>query len=125
MKRYLAITFALCSVSAGLLAAQTKEPETNPNDPVVKADQALVAAFYKGDKATINKYLDADFSWIDTDGIMWARPEVLRAGLKPLVPVADDAITGRFIATSGSHPVVLSFSRPVRARLASTAFPRN
>jgi len=90
MKRYLAIAFALCSVSAGLVAAQTKAPETNPNDAVVKADQALVAAFYKGDKATINKYLDADFSWIDTDGIMWARPDVLRAGLKPLVPVASD-----------------------------------
>ena len=91
MKRHLAIAFVMCAVSASLVAAQTMKPESaNPNDEVVKADQALVAAFYKGDTATVNKYLDADFSWIDTDGIMWARPDVLRAGLKPLVPVASD-----------------------------------
>ena len=90
MKRYISIVMVLCAVSAGLLAAQTKQTDANTNDPVVQADQALVAAFYKGDKATVNKYLDADFSWIDTDGIMWAREDALRAGLKPLVPVASD-----------------------------------
>jgi hypothetical protein len=90
MKRNLAIAFVLCALSAGLVAAQSKQPDANANDEVVQADQALVAAFYKGDTATVNKYLDPDFSWIDTDGIMWAREDVLRAGLKPLVPVASD-----------------------------------
>src|ERR1035438_670383 len=90
MKRCFAAAFVLCSVTAGLVAAQTHQTDANANDEVIKADQALVAAFYKGDSATVNKYLDADFSWIDTDGIMWAREDALRAGLKPLVPVADD-----------------------------------
>ena len=90
MKRYISFVVMLCAVSAGLLAAQTKQTDANASDAVVQADQALVAAFYKGDKATVNKYLDADFSWIDTDGIMWAREDALRAGLKPLVPVASD-----------------------------------
>jgi hypothetical protein len=90
MKRYISIVVVFCAVSAGLVAAQTKQTDANAKDAVVQADQALVAAFYKGDKATVNKYLDADFSWIDTDGIMWAREDALRAGLKPLVPVASD-----------------------------------
>jgi hypothetical protein len=89
MKRFFAVALTL-SVTAGLVAAQTQQPDANANDEVVKADQALVAAFYRGDSATVNKYLDADFSWIDTDGIMWAREDALRAGLKPLVPVASD-----------------------------------
>jgi hypothetical protein len=90
MKRYISIVVVFCAVSAGLVAAQTKQTDANAKDAVVQADQALVAAFYKGDKVTVNKYLDADFSWIDTDGIMWAREDALRAGLKPLVPVASD-----------------------------------
>src|SRR3984957_531058 len=90
MKRFLAIASILCA--AGVLSAQTKQPDANAKDVVVQADQALVAAFIKGDKATVNKYLDPDFSWIDTDGVMWAREDALRAGLKPLVPVASDVI---------------------------------
>ena len=88
MKSYVAIALMLCALSAGLVAAQTKRPAGD--DAVVQADRALVAAFEKGDKATVNKLLDADFSWIDTDGIMWAREDALRAGLKPLVPTGND-----------------------------------
>ncbi len=92
MKRYLVIAAVLCAVQAAFLSAQTKQPDANAKDEVVQADQALVAAFIKGDKATVNKYLDPDFSWIDTDGVMWAREDALRAGLKPLIPVANDVI---------------------------------
>ena len=54
----------------------------------------MAAAYEKGDNATVNKLLDADFTWIDTDGIMWERPDVFRADLKPLVPMtADTKIT--------------------------------
>ena len=90
MKRFLAIASVLCA--AGVLSAQTKQPDASTKDEVVQADQALVAAFIKDDRATVNKYLDPDFSWIDTDGVMWAREDALRAGLKPLVPVASDVI---------------------------------
>ena len=88
MKRYLAILFVLCIASAGLLIAQTK---TSPAaDAVVKADKALGMAWTKGDKAAMEKMLDSDFSLIDTEGIMTERPDVLREGLAPLVPMTAD-----------------------------------
>ena len=88
MKRYLAVLFVLCTVSAGLVLAQTKPSAAE--DAVVKADKALGMAYAKGDKATIEKLLDSDFSLIDTEGIMTERPDVLREGLQPLVPMTAD-----------------------------------
>jgi len=88
MKRYLAVLFVLCIVSAGLVLAQTKPSAVE--DAVVKADKALGMAYAKGDKATIEKMLDSDFSLIDTEGIMTERPDVLREGLQPLVPMTAD-----------------------------------
>src|SRR6266850_4582446 len=75
MKRFLAIALALGGVSAGAA-----------NESAVQADRALSAAFEKGDSAAVSKLLDAEFTWIDTDGIMLERPDVLRAGLKLLIP---------------------------------------
>ena len=88
MKRVLVLALILGAVSAAVLTAQTKPAAGD--DAVMQADHALVNALEKGDIAAINKLLDPDFSWIDTDGIMWAREDALRAGLKPLVPVAAD-----------------------------------
>src|SRR5438309_9955740 len=90
MKRYFVLALVLAIASAVSLGAQSKPATATADDEIVKADRALVAALEKGDHATINKLLDPDFSWIDTDGIMWAREDALRAGLKPLVPVAAD-----------------------------------
>ncbi|HVB55893.1 MAG TPA: hypothetical protein VNE63_05595 [Candidatus Acidoferrales bacterium] len=90
MRRYLAIALGLCTVAAGLVAAQASKSAATADDAVVQADRALAAAYAKGDNATVNKLLDADFTWIDTDGIMWERPDVLRAGLKPLVPMTSE-----------------------------------
>jgi hypothetical protein len=90
MKRNFVLALVMCAVSAGFVVAQTSKPAAGPDDPVVKSDRAVVAAFEKGDKAALKDLLDADFSWIDTDGIMWERPDVLRAGLKPLVPMTND-----------------------------------
>src|SRR4051794_33852960 len=92
MKRHVAVAFALCSASAALFAAQTSKPAAL-DDSVIQTDRELGAAFEKGNSATVNKLLDAEFTWIDTDGIMWERPDVLRAGLKPLVPNASDVKT--------------------------------
>src|SRR3984893_18044791 len=90
MKNYLAMALVLSALaSAGLVAAQAGKPAAN-DDAVVQADRAVVVAFEKGDRAALNKLLDADFTWIDTDGIMWERPDVFRAGLKPLVPMTSD-----------------------------------
>ena len=90
MKRYMVLAFVIFAVTAGLVFAQTSKPATTADDAVVQADRAVVAAFEKGDNAALKKLLDEDFTWIDTDGIMWERPDVYRAGLKPLVPMTND-----------------------------------
>jgi hypothetical protein len=91
MRRHLAVAVVLCAVSAGLLAAQASKPASG--ESAVQADRALGAAFEKGDSTVVNKLLDAEFTWIDTDGIMWERADALRAGLKPLVPNGSDVKT--------------------------------
>src|SRR5437016_1909600 len=90
MKRYFVLALMLAVASAASVVAQGKPASAAADDEIVKADRALVAALEKGDHATINKLLDPDFSWIDTDGVMWAREDALRAGLKPLVPSGPD-----------------------------------
>ena len=47
MKRHLAMLFVLCTVSAGLLLAQTTPSAVE--EAVVKADKALGTAYAKGD----------------------------------------------------------------------------
>lgn len=92
MKRYITIAVMLCAVSAGLLAVKASRADSTTDDAVVRADRTLVAALEKGDKSAVNKLLDADFTWIDTDGIMWSREDALEAGLKPLVPSGSNVI---------------------------------
>jgi hypothetical protein len=76
--------------SVGLLATLASVPAVAADDAVVAADKAVAAALAKGDKVAANKWLDADFSWIDSEGIMWAKEDALRSGLKPLVVAGDD-----------------------------------
>jgi hypothetical protein len=89
MKRYLVSALALCAVTAGLVAAQASKPAAG-DDPVLKADRALVAALEKGDRRALDKMLDAELMWIDKEGIMWFREDAYQAGLKSLVPNASD-----------------------------------
>src|SRR5579863_5624893 len=74
----------------GVLATLAALPSLAADDAVVSADKTLAAALSKGDKTTANKWLDADFSWIDSQGIMWAKEDALRAELKPLMDWSDD-----------------------------------
>ncbi len=89
MKRYLVSAIALCAVTAGLAAAQASKPAAG-DDPVLKADRALVAALDKGDHHALDKMLDPELMWIDKEGIMWFREDAYQAGLKSLVPNASD-----------------------------------
>src|SRR6202166_2478457 len=77
-------------VCAGLMATLAGVPATAADDAVVTADKAVVAALAKGDKGGANKWMDQDFSWIDSEGIMWAKEDAFRGGLKPLVAAGDD-----------------------------------
>jgi len=89
MKRYLVSAIALCAVTTGLAAAQTRKPDAG-DDPVLKADRALVAALDKGDRRALDKMLDPELMWIDKEGIMWFREDAYQAGLKSLVPNGSD-----------------------------------
>ena len=75
---------------AGSIATLASRPAAAADDAVVRADKAVVAALAKGDKVAANKWLDPDFTWIDSEGIMWAKTDAFRAGLKPLVAVGTD-----------------------------------
>ena len=83
------ITGLLCAGAAALL--QTSKPASAEDDPVVKADRAVVQALQKGDRAAAEKLLDVDFSWVDSQGVMWAADEAFEAGIKPLIPDAAAA----------------------------------
>ncbi len=73
-----------------LMGTLASRPATAADDAVVAADKAVVAALAKGDKVAAGKWLDPDFTWIDSEGIMWAKSDAFRSGLKPLVPAGAD-----------------------------------
>src|SRR5580704_1476228 len=77
-------------LSAAVVTLLTALPSVAADDVVVQADHALVQALENGDKAGANKLLDPDFTWIDSEGILWYKDDAFRAGLKPLVPNGGD-----------------------------------
>ena len=90
MNRLARSLVALGIACAGLMATVASMSAAAADDAVVTADKAVQAALAKGDKVAANKWLDPDFSWIDAEGIMWAREDAFRGGLKPLIPAGDD-----------------------------------
>jgi hypothetical protein len=78
-------TFLVVLLSAATLVALMSVPTTADDDPVITADKALISAFEKGDKATVEKYLDAGFTWVDPNGVMVEREDALNLGMKPLL----------------------------------------
>ena len=90
MNRVVRNALVVGMVWAGLMATLASRPAVAAEDAVVTADKAVVAALTKGDRVTANKWLDPDFTWIDSEGIMWAKADAFRAELKPLVPAGAD-----------------------------------
>lgn len=85
MKRLLA-TIGLVAV-AGTAAAQT----TSPPDELTRMDETLTRALMSGDRAGAAKMLDADFSWVDPNGMYYATVgEFYAHGVKPIVGVGSD-----------------------------------
>ncbi len=82
--------FVMGIACAGLMATSAGMPAAAADDEIVTADKVVVAALAKGDKVAAEKWLDPDFSWIDPEGIMWAKDDAFRGGLKPLVISGDD-----------------------------------
>jgi hypothetical protein len=89
MKRFVSDVL-VAGVCIGTLLALAGRPVAAADDEVVRADRAWVETLEKGNTGAANKMLDPDFTWIDTDGVMWAREDTFRAGLKPLVPSGSD-----------------------------------
>src|SRR5260370_26623929 len=81
---------ALAAACIAILAALMSKRAAAADDAVVQADHALVQALERGDKAAAEKLLDPDFTWIDSDGVMWAKDDAFPAGLKPLVGSGGD-----------------------------------
>jgi len=88
MKNLVRNVFAVALLGAGA-AVIMASPPAGSDDPVATADKAAIAALAKGDKMAAEKWLDPDFSWIDSEGIMWAKEDAFRDGLKPLVATGD------------------------------------
>jgi hypothetical protein len=92
MKRWIANVLLVGLLFGGAVVALImSKPATAADDPVVQADRAVVQALEKGNRAAAEKLLDKDFSWIDSQGIMWAEDDAFQAGLKPLIPDASVA----------------------------------
>jgi hypothetical protein len=92
MKRWIASLLFVGLLYAGAVAALVmSKPATATDDPVVQADRAVVHALEKGDRVAAEKLLDVDFSWVDSQGVMWAKDEAFEAGIKPLIPDASAA----------------------------------
>jgi hypothetical protein len=90
MKRWFTTLLVMGIVFCGFVLALTSKPTAAADDEIVTADRALTQAFEKGDKATIQKWLHPEFTWIDQEGVMWPMREALEAGLKPIVPSSGD-----------------------------------
>jgi hypothetical protein len=84
MKRWIRNVIGLASL--GVAAAMSAGPAGAADDAIVQADRSLVQALEKGDQAAASKLLDPDFTWIDSEGILWYKDDAFRAGLKPLIP---------------------------------------
>ena len=92
MKRFMnkaLVVGLVCTGAAALLVAK-RAAAVSADNPMT-ADRAVFAALSKGDLVAANKYLDPDFSWIDSEGIMWAKEDAFRAKLKPLIEDPTDA----------------------------------
>jgi len=83
------LTIGIACIGLTALPAFAAGPS---DDAVMNADKAAFAALAKGDKAMANKWLDQDFSWIDSEGIMWYKDDAFRAGLKPLIAALGDDV---------------------------------
>jgi hypothetical protein len=91
MNRFVSKTLATGIACAGLMAMLVSWRVAAEDDAVIAADKVVVAALAKADKVSADKWLDPDFTWIDSEGIMWAKTDAFRAELKPLLASPSDS----------------------------------
>ena len=81
MKRTMMMVLVLGAVLGGLMAALPGKAlaAAGEDQAVLQADHALMQAIAKADKAAVEKLLDAEFTWTDSEGKTLTRAEVLQA----------------------------------------------
>jgi hypothetical protein len=89
MKRAILIFLFMVVGASATVALRT--PAATADDAVIAADRTLMAAFEKGDKTTASNYLDADFTWVDPDGVLVEKEDALALDMKPLAGEGSDA----------------------------------
>jgi hypothetical protein len=100
----------LCCLAAGVAAisatpstrAQTARVPASDDQAVLQANGALVRAFERDDTATVDRLLDPDFTWIDQNGVIRSKEEVL-LGL-PRTATSGAAPSGASAAASAKQP---------------------
>ena len=85
MKRFSTSVLAAGCLVCGMLTAMLgKQGIAVADEPTaLQADHEFVQAAAKGDTATTGKYLDAEFSWTNTEGRTYSRAETLSSLHKP------------------------------------------
>jgi hypothetical protein len=88
MKLLCANLLAAGALCAAVLVAAPKNATAQDDPAVQAADRDFAAAVSKSDKAELGNLLDADFVWIEANGKLEDRAQVLAAGApKRLIPV--------------------------------------
>jgi len=75
----LQLCVGILGLMPGSLAAANKGEES-----VLQANVALEKAIQKGDKTAVERFLDMEFTWVDPEGIIQSKPEVLAALPQPV-----------------------------------------
>jgi hypothetical protein len=81
MRRLVTVSFAVAAGFCwGFLTIFGSSAVTAADEPsALQIDQEFVQAAAKGDKSTVGKLLDGDFTWTDADGKTQTRAEVLKS----------------------------------------------
>jgi hypothetical protein len=80
MKRFVLPAVALGILLAGLWLAPTckQVSAAGGDEPVLQTDRAFVQAIAKSDKTLLDKLLDADFTWTDSEGKTQTKVDILK-----------------------------------------------
>jgi hypothetical protein len=88
-RQALVTAFVCVCIASSLTVRPVTAADVKDDPSVLQADHALVAALGKADKATAEKFFDADFMWTNSAGETMSRAKVL--GKVPKPPLGDES----------------------------------
>jgi hypothetical protein len=85
MRRVLSsvLAFGFLFIGVRPLVSNNSASAAGDEQSVLQADHEFVRAAAKGDNVTVDKILDAEFTWTDAEGKTQSRAEVLKSHLTP------------------------------------------